>query len=73
MDDLFLKITYDKKADAAYIYFSTEKVGHLLTESFAIENFLDFGTINIDFDQNQKLYGLEILNASKYLPADLLS
>lgn len=51
-----MKITYDKTADALYIYFKTGSV-------FATKEIND-GLI-VDFDNNNKIVGLEILDASK--------
>jgi len=53
-----MKITYDKEADAAYIYLKNGK----WADNFVVgENFI------IDVDKDKNILGLEILNASKQL------
>lgn len=54
-----MKITYDKIADAMYIYLAKNK------KSTRTETLGD--DLNIDFNHN-KLIGIEILDASKKLP-----
>ena len=66
-----MQLKYDKESDSAYISLS-ENTEKLSTDSFAIEDLISFGDINFDFDENKKIVGIEILNASKYLNEDLL-
>jgi uncharacterized protein YuzE len=54
-----MKITYSPTADAAYIYFSTEKGKKLRTEKVNANIFLDY--------DGKSLFGIEILDASKIL------
>lgn len=57
-----MKSTYDKEADAAYIYLkeiSNEEVARTISLN---------DSINIDLDCEGKVIGIEILNASKNLP-----
>ena len=61
-----MKITYDKEADAAYIYFkevSTEEVSQTISLN---------DSVNIDLDKDGKTLGIEILDATKNLPANAL-
>lgn len=68
-----LLIEFDSEADAAYVYFDENQQGKITaTDSFKIEGHLDFGTLNIDFDKNGKIMGLEILAAKKVLPSSLI-
>lgn len=59
-----MKISYDKKADAVYIEFGK---GH-----FAANKKIDDFTI-ADVDKNGNIIGIEILQASKRIPAKNLS
>lgn len=65
-----IKLTYDSKADAAYIYFSNfppEAVDKTyLCEPQEVE-----GVINLDFADG-KLVGIEVMDASKKLSKELL-
>ena len=61
-----MKITYDKEADAAYIYFkevSPEEVSQTISLN---------DSVNIDLDKEGKTLGIEILDATKNLPANAL-
>ena len=53
-----MKITYDKEADAAYIYFKKDKIKKTkeITPDFIV-----------DFNKNGEVVGLEVLSASKNL------
>lgn len=57
-----MKITYDKNADAAYIY-----VVHPLREGQSKRTARIKDDIILDFDKKGKLLGVEVLNASKHL------
>ena len=59
-----MKITYDKEADAMYIYLSEGE--------FASNNVIDKDTI-IDLDKSGKTLGIELLNVSKRLGKKFLS
>ena len=65
------KITFDKEADAAYIYFTKTDAGEVKRTYLCDPNEND-GMINLDFDKNNRLVGIEVLDASKKLPAELL-
>ena len=54
-----MEITYDKKADAVYMEFSKNK--------FAKNKKIDDFTI-LDLDSNDKIIGIEFLDASKRMP-----
>lgn len=58
-----MKVTYDKDADAAYIYLK-EKIskGEVKGTISMNENII------LDFDSNKKLIGIEILSASSVVP-----
>lgn len=57
-------VNFDPAADAAYIRFSSEKV----LESEEVSE-----GIVLDFDENGRIVGMEILEARKHLPPALLT
>jgi uncharacterized protein YuzE len=67
-----MKITYDKSADAAYIYFIENPQPGWVKFTYPCNPSQIKGMINLDFDQDGRLGDIEILDASKKLPAELL-
>lgn len=62
-----MKLEYDREADAAYVYFVYPiKAGQAKNTVTMNES------INLDFDINGKLLGIEILAASKVLSREAL-
>ena len=59
-----MRITYDPEADAAYFYVSI-KID--LPDTRQIDS-----DINLDFDENDRLVGIEVLDASKRLDLEQL-
>lgn len=57
-----MKIELDKKADAAYIYLKEE-----IIEGEAVRTISVNEDIILDFNAENKLIGVEVLNASKNL------
>jgi len=57
-----MKIEVDKQADAAYIYFKEIAEGEVKT-TISLND-----SINVDLDSDEKIVGIEILDASKNLP-----
>lgn len=66
-----MKLTYDKKADAAYIYFSNFPAD-TVDKTYPCDPQEVEGMINLDFT-NGKLVGIEVMDASKKLSEELLS
>jgi uncharacterized protein YuzE len=60
-----MKIEFDKDADAVYIYFKEIKEGEV-AQTISLND-----SINVDLDAEGRTIGIEILNASKNLPASL--
>ena len=58
-----MKATFDKAADAAYIYFKSPLGKGEVKRTIAFEE-----NVLLDFDKDNKLIGIEILNASKVIP-----
>lgn len=67
-----LKITYDADTDSAYLYLDDIREGEI-SETFACDDLPDVvkGDINLDFDKDGKLKGIEIIAVSKVLPLKL--
>ena len=57
-----MRITLDKEANAAYIYFKDIRPGEV-TKTISLNE-----SINLDLDSEDRTLGIEILNASKNLP-----
>ena len=62
-----MKITFDKQANAAYIYLKDIKSGEVV-KTISIND-----TINIDLDKEGRTLGIEILEATHNLPARALN
>ena len=60
-------LTFDKEADAAYIYFKEISEGEV-TNTISLNE-----SVNIDLDKDGKTIGIEILDASKSLPLNALN
>jgi len=61
-----MKITLDKEADAAYIYFKEISAGEV-TDTISLNE-----SVNVDLNKEGKTIGIEILDASKNLPVTAL-
>ncbi|HUS50491.1 MAG TPA: DUF2283 domain-containing protein [Candidatus Paceibacterota bacterium] len=61
-----MKITFDKEADAAYIYFKEVSPGEVET-TISLND-----SVNVDLDKEGRTLGIEILNANKNLPQSAL-
>ncbi|MAE13662.1 DUF2283 domain-containing protein [Candidatus Woesearchaeota archaeon] len=57
-----MKLEYDKEVDAAYIYLKFPIKDREVKKTKQVHE-----NINLDFDANGKLIGVEILNATKIL------
>jgi len=57
-------VTYDAEVDAAYIRFSSLRV----RESEEVAQ-----GIVLDYDEDGRIVGMEVLNARKHLPNDMLT
>ncbi|MAG02826.1 DUF2283 domain-containing protein [Candidatus Pacearchaeota archaeon] len=62
-----MRFTYDKEADAVYIYLGDFIEGGGVKETRELKE-----NIFLDLDENGKLLGIEILDASKILNKELL-
>ncbi len=62
-----MKLEYDKEVDAAYIY-----IKYPIKEGEAEKTIELNDDLIVDFDKNDKLIGIEILNASKVIGKNIL-
>lgn len=69
-----MHIKYDASADAAYIYLIEENeiVPGWVKETYPCDPIAVNGMISLDFDENGKLGGIEVMDASKKLSRKLL-
>jgi uncharacterized protein YuzE len=66
-----MRVTYDAAVDAAYIYLQTSPGESAYT--YQAEPEIPTDMINLDFDHDGRLIGIEVLSASRHLPADVLA
>lgn len=67
-----VRITYDPKVDAAYIYLVDEIPAGGVAMTCPCDPRQVRGEINLDFDSGGRLLGIEVLDASKTLSPELL-
>ena len=67
-----VRVTYDQKANAAYIYFTDPQARPKVARMYPCDPVDVGGMINLDFDENGCLVGIEVLAASSKLPQHLL-
>ncbi|MGW3290000.1 DUF2283 domain-containing protein [Streptomyces sp. NPDC001002] len=67
-----VKVTYDKSVNAAYIYFTDPRVNVRSAHTYPCDPIDVDGVINLDFDDQGRLIGIEVLAATSKLPAYLL-
>ncbi|MGZ8639497.1 MAG: DUF2283 domain-containing protein [Actinomycetota bacterium] len=67
-----MRVTHDRSTDVAYIYLA-ERIGRGgVASTYACDPSEVDGQIHLDFDASGILVGIEILNASHTLPAEVL-
>jgi uncharacterized protein YuzE len=72
MAELILRMTYDRDADAAFIYVVDPiPPGEPVTTS-VLDKSLNLASVNVDFDANDQLLGIELLGVSKLLRSGVL-
>ncbi|SOD91436.1 DUF2283 domain-containing protein [Streptomyces sp. Ag109_G2-15] len=67
-----VKVTYDKSVNAAYVYFTEPHVRVNSARMYPCDPVGVDGMINLDFDEQGRLIGIEVLAASSKLPEYLL-
>jgi uncharacterized protein YuzE len=64
-----VRVTYDGSADAAYIYLTAIDAGAVATTVTGDE---EAGSVNLGFDAEGRLVGIEVLAASRWLPRNVI-
>ncbi|GAA2625421.1 MULTISPECIES: DUF2283 domain-containing protein [Streptomyces] len=67
-----LKVTYDETANAAYVYFIDPRARAKVAHMYPCDPVEVDGMINLDFDGQGRLIGIEVLDARSKLPQYLL-
>jgi uncharacterized protein YuzE len=65
-------MTYDPEADAVYVYLADEIFAGGVKKTYPCDPLDVDGMINLDFDGDGRLIGLEVLGAKGKLPPELL-
>jgi uncharacterized protein YuzE len=64
-----VRVTYDGSADAAYIHLAPIKADGVAT---TVSGEGEAGSVNLDFDRDGRLLGIEVLAASRWLPREVI-
>jgi uncharacterized protein YuzE len=67
-----MRVTYDRESDAAYIYLTPVGVEHSAAFTYACDPGEVNGQIQLDFNKDGQLIGIEVLDASRLLPEEFL-
>lgn len=67
-----MKLSYDRSIDAAYIQIAEVIGAGGVAMTYPCDPVEVRGEINLDFDSEGRLIGIEILDASKKLPPEIL-
>jgi uncharacterized protein YuzE len=68
-----VRINYDASADAAYVYLADEIRPGAVAKTVPVDPLAINGMINLDFDAEGRLLGIEVLAASKRLAREALA
>jgi uncharacterized protein YuzE len=67
-----MRVRYDPEADAAYIYLREIEPGGV-DDTYMADPEVATDMINLDFDRDGRLIGIEVLSASRQLPPELIA
>jgi len=67
-----IRVSFDRKANAVYVYLVSEDPGQVAKTCVDAGPPHGKGMINLDFDKSGRLIGMEVLNATRVLPDELL-
>jgi uncharacterized protein YuzE len=67
-----VRVTYDKSVNAMYVYFTEPQARVNSARMYPCDPVDVDGMINLDFDEQGRLIGMEVLAASSKLPDYLL-
>jgi uncharacterized protein YuzE len=66
-----LRVEYSRAEDAAYIYLRTVEPGGAVRQE--IVGGAAEGNVILDFDADGRLVGIEVLDASRFLPTNVIA
>jgi uncharacterized protein YuzE len=66
-----LRVTYSRAGDAAYLYLRRIEPGGAVRQE--IVGGVAEGNVILDFDADGRLVGIEVLDASRFLPAGVVA
>jgi uncharacterized protein YuzE len=72
MTELFLRMTYDSAADAAYIYVTDPIEPGSAVTTTVLDHSLTMASVNVDFDDEDRLLGIELLGVSRLIRTGIL-
>lgn len=67
-----MRVVYDDKADSAYLYLGRKVTPGGVDKTYCCDSGEVGGMINLDFDAEGRLIGIEVMDASTKLPFDAL-
>jgi uncharacterized protein YuzE len=67
-----MKVTYDALVDAAYIYLEDAPQPGSAVTTLSLDPREIHGEVNIDLDSAGRIIGIEVLDASRLLPEELI-
>jgi uncharacterized protein YuzE len=67
-----MRVTYSERVDAAYIYLVSPEDGVRAAKTVPCDPIETGAEINLDFDAEGRLVGIEVLGASRHLPLAML-
>ncbi|MEV6326975.1 DUF2283 domain-containing protein [Streptomyces sp. NPDC051909] len=67
-----VRVTYDGEANAAYVYLDHPEVRQRVAHTYPCDPAKVGGMINLDFDKDGRLVGVEVLDADTKVPQYLL-
>lgn len=68
-----MKVTFDSKGDVAYIQIADHIPPGSVAKTYPCDPVEAGGMINLDFDAEGRLLGIEVLGAASRLPREVLS
>lgn len=66
-----MRVTFDRHADAGYVYFTAIRPGEAKHQYVCDADYIN-GDVILDFSEDGRLLGVELLSATRLLPPDLL-
>lgn len=66
--DVAMRVTYDEEGDAAYVYFVPDIAPGGVDRTVPLDLEEIGGMVNVDFDREGQMLGIEVLDASLKMP-----